>query len=70
MFYCTLLNKNYFLLYLLKSLLAPGIVDFGPCANTKGGGRRGLSRFDLTVGRFFFLPFGKMSSGWETVEIN
>ena len=37
---------------------------------TKGGGGRGLSRLDLTVGRFFFLSFGKMSSGWETVEIN
>ena len=36
----------------------------------KGGGGRGLSRLDLTVGRFFFLSFGKMSSGWETVEIN
>ena len=36
----------------------------------KGGGGRGLSRLDLTVGRFFFLLFGKMSSGWETVEIN
>ena len=38
--------------------------------NIKGGGGRGLSRLDLTVGRFFFLLFGKMSSGWETVEIN
>ena len=37
---------------------------------SKGGGGRGLSRLDLTVGRFFFLSFGKMSSGWETVEIN
>ena len=37
---------------------------------TKGGGGRGPNRLDLTVGRFFFLLFGKMSSGWETVEIN
>ena len=36
----------------------------------KGGGGRGPNRLDLTVGRFFFLLFGKMSSGWETVEIN
>ena len=40
------------------------------CIFAKGGAGRGLSRLDLTVGRFFFLLFGKMSSGWETVEIN
>ena len=40
------------------------------CISTKGGGGRGPNRLDLTVGRFFFLLFGKMSSGWETVEIN
>ena len=38
--------------------------------DTKGGAGRGLSRLDLTVGRFFFRAFGKMSSGWETVELN
>ena len=37
---------------------------------SKGGGGRGLSRVDLTVGRFFFLSFGKISYGWETVDIN
>ena len=44
--------------------------NFKAQVTSKGGGGRGLSRLDLTVGRFFFLPFGKMSSGWETVEIN
>ena len=38
--------------------------------NTKGGAGRGLNRLDLTVDRFFFRSFGKMSSGWETVELN
>ena len=37
---------------------------------SKGGGGRGLSWLDLTVDRFFFRSFGKMSSGWETVDLN
>ena len=53
-----------------SSLSWAELVVFSISPAIKGGGGRGLNRLDLTVGRFFFLSFGKMSSGWETVEIN
>ena len=55
----------------LRSMLSRHLGQYSQgTIDIKGGGGRGPNRLDLTVGRFFFLLFGKMSSGWETVEIN
>ena len=47
----------------------PVILSLNPTTVIRGVAGRGPNRLDLTVGRFFFRSSGKMSSGWETIEL-